>query len=143
MRNLLLTVVVIAIVVCVLGFWRGWFEFGSNKQGEKVQANLNIDLNKFKQDKDAFKKTLSDKSRTLKDKLASLKDKAKGLSGDAKVKAEKEIDTLSKKHESIESKMKEVDESTVEKFGAIKDSLAKELDLESPEGKAPEADKPK
>jgi len=143
MKNFLVTVVVIVIAVGALGFWRGWFDFGSNKHGDKVQANLNIDLNKFKQDKDAFKKTLGDKSKTLKDKLLSLKDKAKGLSGDAKAKAEKEIDTLSKKHETIESKLKEVDDSTEEKFRALKDSLADELGKETPDSKGPEADKPK
>ena len=105
MKNLLVAVVVIAVAVGALGFYRGWFEFGSNKQDDKVQANLNIDVNKFKQDKEAFKKTLSDKSRTMKDKLVSLKDKAKGLSGDAKAKAEKEIEMLTKRHETIETKL--------------------------------------
>ena len=36
MKNLLVAVVVIAIAVGALGFWRGWFEFGSNKKGDNV-----------------------------------------------------------------------------------------------------------
>src|SRR6516164_7619211 len=109
MKNLLVVVVVLLIAVCALGFWRGWFEVGGRKDEGKAQASLKVDLNKLKEDKDHFKRALSDRAKSMKEKLASLKDKAKNATGQAKAEVENEIASLSKKHESIESKMKEVE----------------------------------
>ena len=69
MKGFLLALVVIVIAIGALGLWRGWFEVGGKKGEGKVQASLNVDVNKFKEDKDRFKKALSERSKSLKDKL--------------------------------------------------------------------------
>jgi hypothetical protein len=126
---------VIVIGVVALGFYRGWFETGAKKEDGKQQVNLNVNTNKFKEDKDNLKKALAAKSKSLKDKLAGLTDKAKSLTGEAKAKAQKEIDALTKKHQHIEGKAKQVDEASEEKFDDLKKSVKDDLDEEAPGGK--------
>jgi predicted nucleic acid-binding Zn-ribbon protein len=136
-------VVVLALIVVALGFWRNWFEFGTKKEDGKVHANLDVNLNKFKADKEAFKKLLGDKAKSVKEDLTSLKNKAKDLTGEAKAKVEREIDSLTKRHEHIENKMTEIEESTEEKFKDLKNSLKDETEEGAGAGKAndPEASK--
>src|SRR6516225_7293243 len=105
MKYVLIALLVIAVGIGGLGFWRGWFEAGGKKEEGKVQANVHVNVNKFKEDKEKFTKTLSEKAKAMNEKLASLKEKSKGLIGEAKVKAEKEHEALSKKFESFKSKM--------------------------------------
>jgi hypothetical protein len=143
MKNIVIAVVVLAVAIVALGFWRGWFETGGKKDTENIQANLKVNLGKFKEDKDHFKKLLADKSKSMKEKLASLNDKVKNLSGDAKAKAEKEIQALTQKHETIDAKMKDVDESTEEKLESLKKSLAGDLGAGTEDGKEEGAGAPK
>jgi len=142
MKSLLAVLVVLVIAACAVGLWRGWFEVGGRKDEGKVQASLNVDVNKLKQDKDHFKKALSDRAKSMKEKLAGLKDKAKDATGAAKAKVEKEIESLTKKHDSIESKMKEVEDSTNENFEGLKKSLAEYVEPETDRAKEA-ADRPK
>jgi hypothetical protein len=126
MKSLAIAVVVIAVVIVALGFWRGWFDLGGKQEDGKVGANLDINVNKLKADKEAFKKELGEKSKAMKEKMASLKTKAKGLSEEAKADVEKEIEALGKQHETLEKKMSEVEESTEEKFTELKNWLKRE-----------------
>jgi hypothetical protein len=123
---------VLLIAVGAVGFWRGWFEVQANKQDGKVHADFSVNKDKFKQDKENLKKQVVEKSKVLKDKLASSRDKAKDLSGEAKAKAEKEIEALSKKQLALEAKLKDVEEaagtsSTVSSKGSLRSS-GKEAD---------------
>jgi hypothetical protein len=113
-------VLVLLVAVGAIGFWRGWFEFQTNKQQGKVHADLSVNKDKFKQDKENLKKQIVEKSKALKDKLASLRNKAKDLSGEAKAKVDKEIEALTKKHEALEGKLKDVDEVAEDKFESLK-----------------------
>jgi ABC-type proline/glycine betaine transport system substrate-binding protein len=134
-KSLLGFLVVLAIGIVALGFWRGWFDVGGQKADGKVQANLDINVAKFKADKEALKKLLGEKSSTLKAKLATLKNKAKDLTGEAKAKAEKEIEALTKKHEAMEKKITEVDGSTEEKLLDLKNSVKDEAEAPTARGK--------
>jgi hypothetical protein len=142
-KTFAILIVLLVVALVGLGFWRGWFDVGSKKEDGKVHADLNLNVNKLKADKDAFKKLLGEKSKALKDKLASLKSKSRELVGEAKAKAEKEIEALTQKHESMEKKMTEVEESTEEKFTALKSSLKGELEEGTAEGKEKEGGTPK
>jgi hypothetical protein len=142
MKNFLFTVVAIAIVVAAFGYWRGWFEFGTRKDQGGVDANVHVNVNKFKQDKENFKKYLAEKSRAMKEKLAALKDKSKGLSGDAKAKADKEIDALTKKHTDLEAKAKQVDDTAEEHLEGLMKSVKSELEPPGGGGKDDQPDKP-
>jgi len=141
-KNLLVLIVLVVIVVAGVGLWRGWFEVGGKKEGDKLQTNVNVDLNKLKQDKEDLKKNLEPKIQGMKNNLVKLKDKAKGLTGDAKVKAEKEIEGLTKKHEGLQSKMKDLEEATEEKLQGLKSSIMKEVEDESTGDKKEEKKKP-
>jgi hypothetical protein len=141
MKKVLIGLVVLVAVIGILGFYRGWFEVGTSKEAGKVHADLTVNKEKFTQDKEKLKKAVGDKSRALKDRLAHLRDKAKGLSGDAKSKADKEIDELAKKHESLEGKLKEIDEAAEDKFESLRGGLTSVLD-EDKEGRGKEGDKP-
>jgi hypothetical protein len=121
---------VLLVAISALGFWRGWFEVGGKKDDEKAHADLDVNVNKLKADKDAFKKLLGEKSSAMKDKIASLRNKAKELSGEAKASVEKEINSLTKRRETIVKKMGEVEDSTEEKFKELRNSLKGEIEEE-------------
>jgi hypothetical protein len=116
MRNLLVAVVVVVAAVIGLGVWRGWLEFGGTKQDGKVQGTVNLEVDKFKNDKERVKELLVKKSKDLKEQLAALGEKAAKLSGEAKATLDKEIAALSKKLEAVESKIKALQTTTQEKF---------------------------
>jgi hypothetical protein len=142
MKKFLFAVVAIVILIAALGYWRGWFEFGARHDQGGVGANVNVNVNKFKQDKENFKKYLAEKSRSMKDKLAALKDKAKGLRGEARAKADKEIDSLTKKHSDLEAKAKQVDDTAEEHLEGLMKSVKSELEPPAGDGKDGQPDKP-
>lgn len=56
MRNLITVVVVLAICVAAVGFYRGWFSVtqpGSTTGGNEVNLQLTTDVDKIKADADA------------------------------------------------------------------------------------------
>jgi hypothetical protein len=128
---MVITLLIVVIAIAAVSFWRGWFEIGSpKKEGDRVSTNLDVNLAKFKHDKESFKKYIGEKSKSMKEELDALVEKSKGLTGDARVKAEKEIDTLKSKHTNIEDKLKELEASGEEKFEEIKNAVKKEFDGE-------------
>jgi hypothetical protein len=128
MKNLLCGLVVIALLIAGLGLYRGWFEFGTKKEDNKPHAGVNVDTDKFKEDKEHFKTYVGEKSKALREKLERLHEKARGLAGDAKVKAQKEIEVLGKKREALETKMKELEKVTEDKFESFRKSVSGHLD---------------
>jgi hypothetical protein len=64
----------------------------------------------------------------LKDKLASLRRKSADLKGDAKAKAEREIQELAKKHDALDAKMKGIDNEAEETFEDAKKDVSQALD---------------
>jgi hypothetical protein len=80
MKRLIPVVVVLALVVVGLGFYRGWFTLSSSdsdKANHKVNVNLTMDGDKFQED-----------ARTVKNKATELTGKAteqiQGTGGQAK-----------------------------------------------------------
>jgi hypothetical protein len=142
MGKTLALVLVLLIAIGTIGFWRGWFEFQTNKAEGKVHADFSVNKEKFKQDKEILKKKVAERSKALKDKLASLRGQAKSLSGDAKAKADREIADLTKSQENLEAKLKDVEEVTEDKFENLKHDLATTLEDKNNDSQK-EADKPK
>ena len=122
MRNLLIVVLVLLVGVAALGYWRGWFSV--TRDGK---VDVQVDSAKFKQDKEAFSKTVGEKAKALKAKVASLWKKSDGLTGDDRANAEKELAELDKKHERLEKQLRELEESGEDKFKGIKQDLSKDL----------------
>ena len=106
MKKLLVVVLVLVVGVGVLGYWRGWFSL--TKEGK---VDVQADTAKFKQDKEAFSKTVGEKAKAMKDKVARLWKQSEGLTGDDKAHAEKELAELEKKQERLEKQLKELDEA--------------------------------
>jgi len=67
MRRFLLLVLVLVVAVGALGCWRGWFS--ATKEGK---VDVQVDSAKFKQDKEAFSKTVGEKAKAIKDQVGSL-----------------------------------------------------------------------
>jgi hypothetical protein len=128
MGRILAVVLVLLVVVGAVGFWRGWFEFQTNKADGKVHADFSVNKEKFKQDKEILKNKLAERSKALKDKLASMRGKANTLSGDAKTKADREIEDLTKRQETLEAKLKDVDNATEDKFENLKQDVTNTLE---------------
>jgi predicted nucleic acid-binding Zn-ribbon protein len=122
MKKLLVVVLVLLVGVAALGSWRGWFSV--TKEGT---VDVQGDPAKFKQDKEAFTKTVGENTKALKSKIASLWKNTEGLKGDDKAHAEKELTELEKKHERIEKQLKELEVASSEKFESIKQDLSKTL----------------
>jgi hypothetical protein len=128
MGRILALVLILLIAVGVVGFWRGWFEFQTNKAVGKVHADFSVNKEKFQQDKEILKKKIAEKSKALKDKLASMRGKATDLSGEAKANADREIEELAKKQENLDAKLNDVDEATEEKLESLKQGLTNSLE---------------
>jgi hypothetical protein len=142
MNKVLGVIVVLLIAIIGFGFYRGWFQFEKPKSDDgKTHYGLTVDKEKFKKDRELAKKTAAEKTKALKDRIASLHDKSKGQTGEEKAKTEKEIDELSKKHETIDAKVKELEEAGEEKFEKAKKAL--EEHLEERKQEPPKEEKPK
>lgn len=123
MRKLLVVVLVLVVAVGALGYWRGWF--GLTKEG---QVDVQVDPAKFKQDKEAFSKTVVEKAKATKDQIASLWKNAEGLSGDERAHAQEELGELEKKHDRLEEQIKELDDAGEGRFESIRQDLSKTLE---------------
>lgn len=120
MKRLLFVVLVLAVAVGAVGYWRGWFNV--TKDGK---VDVQVDSAKFKQDKEAFSKTVGEKAKAMKDQVAILWKKSEGLTGDDKVHAQKDLAELNKKHDRLEQQIKELDDAGQDRFGSIRQDLSK------------------
>jgi predicted transcriptional regulator len=123
MKKLLVVVLVLVVAVGALGYWRGWFTV--TKDGK---VDVQVDPAKFKQDREAFSKTVGEKTKSMKDQVASLWKKTEGLTGDDKTQAQKELDELIKKHDRLEQQLKELEVAGHDRFESIKQDLSKTLE---------------
>ena len=106
MKRLLVFILVLAVAVGALGYWRGWFI-----ATDEGKVGVQVDSAKFKEDKDAFSKTVGEKAKAMKEQLAGLWKKTEGLTGDDKAHVEKELPELEKRHERLEKQLKELADS--------------------------------
>jgi hypothetical protein len=131
MKQLIAVIVVLAIAFVAVAYWRGWFSPEATKDNGKVHVDMNVNKEKFKQDKEKFKAAAAEKAKALEDKLASLREKSKGLSGEEKVKTDKEIEDLSRKHESLKAKLKDLEEAGEDKFEELKKGITSMIEEHS------------
>jgi hypothetical protein len=122
MKKLLILVLVLVVAAGALGYSRGWFSVTN-----EGKVGVQVDSGKFKEDKEAFRKTAGEKATALKGQVAHLWKKTEGLSGDDKANAEKELADLEKKHERLEAQLKVLAEAGDDKFEGIKQDLSKDL----------------
>jgi hypothetical protein len=120
MKKLLAFLVLVALVVGGVGYWRGWFEFN--------KTDVTVNKEKFKEDKAAFLKTAGAKLKAMKEKLEGMRSKSKDLTGEDKAKADREIRELEEKHGTLDTKLKDADKAADEAFEGVKADLNKALD---------------
>jgi hypothetical protein len=133
MKKALIAAGVLVVALVAVAWWQGWIKFEKTKTDDgQTHVGVGIDTGKFKQDRDKLKKASADRTKGLKDQIAHWRDKAKGLTGAEKEKAEKKVDALTRKHEALETKMKDLDGVSEDKFEALKKEI---------EGHLQEADK--
>jgi len=123
MKRLLVVVLVLIVAVGALGYWRGWFSV--TKDGK---VDVQVDPAKFKQDRDAFSKTVGEKAKAMKDQVAALFKKSEGLTGDDKAHAEKELAELEKRHERLQKQINELEGAGQERFESIRQDLSNSLE---------------
>ncbi len=123
MKRLLLVVLVLVVAVGALGYWQGWF---SLTKGGKI--DVRVDPAKFKQDKEAFSKSVGEKAKATKDRIASLWKNSEGLTGDDKAHVQADLRELEKKHDRLEQQIKELDDAGQGRFESIRQDLSKTLD---------------
>jgi hypothetical protein len=68
MKGLLTVLVLLALVICGVGFYRGWFEFSTGKSEDKTTISVTVDKNKIKEDEEKAKDKMQDLGRQVKDK---------------------------------------------------------------------------
>jgi len=123
MKKLLVVVLLLVVAVGALGYWQGWFSL--TKEGK---VDVQVDSAKFKQDKEAFSKTVGEKVKATKDQIANLWNKAEGLTGDEKAHAQKKLGELEKKHDRLEQQIKELDDAGQGRFESIRQDLSNTLE---------------
>jgi len=70
MNRLVIVLVLVGAGIVGLGFYRGWFNIGSDKTGGKSTVTLSVDTDKIQEDKKTAVADVQDVGRQLKEKVA-------------------------------------------------------------------------
>lgn len=123
MLRLIGILLVLAVAVAAMGYWRGWFSM-TNEGSVEVQ----VDREKVQEDKEAFRKAVSEQTQALKDQLAGLWEETEALSGDEKTQAQTELAVLKEKQDRLEQQILELEQASQDSFEGIKQDLTKTLE---------------
>jgi exopolysaccharide biosynthesis protein len=120
MIKLLAVVVILAVAVVGLGFYRGWFSAESKTGSTGTEVAVNVDHEKFKNDKEQYQKKAEARLKELDAQLEKLTAKSSDATGDTKTQLEKDIETLKGKKEIARKKLGEIQEASAEKWEDFK-----------------------
>ena len=76
MNRFLFLILLVAVCLIGLGFYQGWFRFGSATSDGKTNVTLTVDKDKFKADSNAAVANVQDAGRQIKDKVAGTSEKS-------------------------------------------------------------------
>lgn len=122
MKRLLVAFLVVAVVVGIIGYVRGWFVVTNDGR-----VDVQVDRAKIQADRDAFSKSTSEKAREIDDRLAGLWKKSETLTGDEKVRTQKELEELRRKRDRIEQQLTELNTAAPERFQSLREDLSQSL----------------
>jgi len=122
MRRLLFVVVMLALIAGAIGYSRGWFNVTNDGK-----VDVQMDAAKFKEDREALSKTVSEKVKAMKVQVAGLFKKSEALAGESKADAQKELASLEKEHDRLEQQLRELDEAGKDRFVSVREDLSKSL----------------
>lgn len=75
MKIVFILVLIVAVVIGV-GFYRGWFTFSSDSQGNTPNITVSVDKEKIREDKDKAVEKMQDLGQQAKDKVVATTQKA-------------------------------------------------------------------
>jgi TolA-binding protein len=122
MKRLLLVVFVLIVAVGALAYWQGWFSM--TKEGH---VDVQVDTAKFKQDREAFSKTVGEQAKAMKDRVSSLWKKSEKLTDKEKAAVQKELGELEKKHNRLETQIQDLKGADESRFATLKKDLTTSL----------------
>ena len=77
MRTLVLAVVLLAVGIAGVGYYRGWFAFSTNSQDQTPSATITVDKNKFHEDEQKAKDDVQGAGQKAKQDVGNLTGKSK------------------------------------------------------------------
>ena len=77
MRTLMLVVVLLAVGIAGVGYYRGWFAFSTSGTGQMPSATITVDKNKFHEDEQKARDDVQGFGQKAKDKIGDQTGKVK------------------------------------------------------------------
>ena len=77
MRTLMLVVVLLAVGIAGVGYYRGWFAFSTSGTGQMPSATITVDKNKFHEDEQKAKDDVQGTGQKAKQEVGNLTGKSK------------------------------------------------------------------
>ena len=77
MRTLMLVVVLLAVGIAGVGYYRGWFAFSTSGTGQMPSATITVDKNKFHEDEQKAKDDVQGAGQKAKQDVGNLTGKSK------------------------------------------------------------------
>jgi hypothetical protein len=65
MRRLLGTLVLVAAAIAALGYWRGWFDLTTKREGDRTNIGVTVHEDRIRADQKAAEKELSNIGKTV------------------------------------------------------------------------------
>lgn len=70
MKTLLALVVLLALCIAGLGFYRGWFQLTTDGSNHEADVKISVDRDKIRGDEEGAKKSVHELEQKVKDKAA-------------------------------------------------------------------------
>ena len=77
MRTLMLVVVLLAVGIAGVGYYRGWFAFSTSTAGQTPSATITVDKNKFHEDEQRARDDVQGLGQKARDKIGDQTGKVK------------------------------------------------------------------
>ena len=97
MRTLMLAVVLLAVGIAGVGYYRGWFAFSTKSADQMPSATITVDKNKFHEDEQKAKEDVQGAEQKTKEDVQGAEQKAKEDVQGAEQKAKEEFENLTGK----------------------------------------------
>ena len=69
MKKLLILLLVLAVAVIAVGFWRGWFDISQNETPTQTDINVTVDKQKIERDADQAAEKAREVGREIEERL--------------------------------------------------------------------------
>ena len=77
MRTLMFVVILLAVGIAGVGYYRGWFAFSTSSTGQMPSATITVDKNKFHEDEQKAKDDVQGAGQKAKQDVGNLTGKSK------------------------------------------------------------------